>query len=95
MLSSPRWHKELTTLAIRSNKLLTSGWWAWARKPVSLVDSDIASDQLTLVTTDSELYCRLDPVLDLGSLGGSQHPDHLLLPGVLYDRLNPSMWTRL
>lgn len=50
-----------------SNRLLTSGWWAFARKPVSTFSYPfLLTLANTVVNSPPELYCWLGSVVDLG-----------------------------
>ena len=66
------------------NKLLTSGWWAYARKPVRDVHAEIRWQRIPNTPRLAvELHRRLDAIPYVGALRRSQHPDHALLPSLL------------
>lgn len=72
------------------NRLLTSGWWAYARKIVR----DSPPSFLLSLTTRLELYCWLVPISFLGTLCRIRFTDSLFLPIVLFDCPDSPLWTR-
>lgn len=68
-----------------SNRLLTSGWWAYARKPVS---SDILLARTPFGSLmhcgPQELHSRLGPVPYMGPRRGQRVPHSIFLFSVLH-----------
>jgi len=70
-----------------SNRLLTSGWWAWARKPVS---RSLSSSGATEHVFRIELQCRLGTELNMGSSSWHSLPHPLFLFRILPGRVDAS-----
>ena len=71
------------------NRLLTSGWWAWSRKPVS---PPLLLALFLCLHLFTELRRRLDDELHLGRRRRLRHPHPVLLLGVLHHRPRAPLW---
>ena len=80
--SSLLWSKFLDSHKYYSNRLLTSGWWAYSRKPVRCYFT--LSLAYHLCPFFSELCCRLGHVVHLGCHCWPCHPYSLFLFRVLH-----------
>ena len=78
------WESSLTLSTTRSNRLLTSGWWQFSRKPVRTPTTNPSADDSDEIPWGIELRRRLDYELHLGP--GRRHglPHPLLLQRLLH-----------